>query len=117
MEKPITLKTHGLIDYALSGVQLFGPMLLGLNNRAGHTYQALGSGFLGINTLTKTSVGIKKLIPIRHHKKADAVFLGGLALLTATSMIRKDRKALGFHLVFLSLATANYFLTDYKKRK
>jgi hypothetical protein len=39
-----------------------------------------------------------------------------MGLLTLTSFIRKDKKALGFHLGFLTLALANYLLTDYDGR-
>ena len=115
MNKPITTKAHGIIDYAFAGLQIFGPAILGINKTAGHTYEALGTGVLGLNTLTKTSVGLKRVIPLKYHKKTDALILGGMVLLTVTSMIRKDRKALTFHLFSLSLAAANYFLTDYKK--
>lgn len=117
MNKPITTKTHGIIDYALAGLQILGPTVLGMNKKAGHTNEALGTSMLGLNTLTKTSVGLKRVIPLKYHKKTDAVFLGGMVLLTVTSMIRKDRTAMAFHLVSLSIAAANYFLTDYKKSK
>jgi hypothetical protein len=116
MKKPVTPKAHGIIDYALSGIQLIAPALLGVNSKSRTTYQALGTGFLGINALTDTEVGLKKLIPFKGHQKADASFLAGLSLLTFTSMINKDKKALAFHLGFLALAVTHYVLTDYNSK-
>lgn len=114
MKKPVTPTAHGVIDYVFSGVQLAAPTLLGLNSTAARTYGALGAGFTLVNALTDTPAGIKKKIPFTGHQKADIGFLAGMSLLTLTSFIRKDKKALGFHLAFLALAAANYILTDYK---
>jgi len=73
----------------------------------------LGTGFLTVNALTATPVGLKRAITFKGHQKADGAFLTGLALLTCTSFIRKDKRALAFHLAFLSMAIAHYALTDY----
>lgn len=104
---------HGIIDYVFSGIQLFAPALLGLNTNTTQTYQALGAGFLLTNALTNTPVGLKKVISFKAHQKTDATILLGLSLLTFTRMIRKDEKALSFHLSFLGTAIAHYALTGY----
>lgn len=112
MKKPIDPTTHGIIDYVFGTVQLAGPSLLGLDKDVIKTYQYLGAAFTGVNILTDTPVGIKA-ISMKMHQKADISFLAGLTVLTASDMIKKDKKALGFHLGFLSLAVINYVLTDY----
>lgn len=114
MNKPLSPTAHSVIDYVFSGVQLAGPSLLGLNKSASRTYQALGAGFTIVNALTDTPAGIKHLIPFRGHQKADLGFLAGTTLLSMASFIRKDKKALYFHLGFLALALTNYLLTDYE---
>jgi membrane-bound metal-dependent hydrolase YbcI (DUF457 family) len=116
MTKPVNAKTHGVIDYAFSGIQLFGSKLLGLNKKTVKTYQFLGTGFLGVNALTATPVGLKKVISIKAHQKADASFLTALSLLTFSSMINHDKRSLEFHLGFLSLGIAHYLLSDYKSQ-
>jgi hypothetical protein len=113
MKKPINSKTHGIIDYAFAGIQLFVPALLGMNDKATKTYQSLGFAFLGVNCITDTPVGIRKTISLKSHQKADAGFLAGLAVLTTSRNIHKDKKTLVFHLGFFSLAVVNYLLTDY----
>lgn len=113
-EKPVTPVLHGLIDYVFSGIQLAVPAYLGLNATATRTYQVLGSGFLAVNALTDTPVGVKPVISFRGHQKADATFLATFSLLTLAHFIRKDRATLGFHLGFLGVAITHYLLTDYK---
>jgi hypothetical protein len=113
MKKPISPTIHGILDYALSGVQMLVPGMLGLNKKVVKTYLDLGSGFLGVNALTNTPVGLKRVISMKDHQKADAAFLTTLALLTFTKMMAKDKKALPFHLVMLGLSVTNYLMTDY----
>ena len=114
MKKPVSPAAHGIVDYILSGIEIAGPPLLGLNPRAARTYQAIGAGYTIINALTKTPVGVKRLIALKTHKKGDLGLLTGLALLSVVPFIRKDKKALIFHAAFLGLAVLQYILTDYK---
>lgn len=117
MIKPVNSKAHGIIDYAFSGIQLSAPALLSLNKNARRTYQGLGAGFLVINSFTDTPVGLKRVLSFKDHQKADASFLLSLSALAMTKMIRKEKKALYFHVGFLSIAVAHYFLTNYNSRK
>lgn len=115
-KKPVTPARHGIIDYVFSGIQLTVPSLLGLNDQATKTYKALGTGFLVMNALSDTPVGIKRIISFKGHQQADAAFLAGLLLLIFPNFIRKDRKVLSFHLSFLTAAITHYTLTDYNAR-
>lgn len=116
-DKPINAENHALIDYVFTGVQFVGPLALGLSDEASKTYQALGTGFLAVNALTDTPLGVKRMIPFENHEKADIGFLAGLSILTFSKPIREDKKALCFHLGMLTMAAANYFLTDYRSRR
>lgn len=113
-KKPVKPALHGIIDYVFSGIQLTVPSLLGLNEQATKTYQALGIGFLAMNALSDTPVGIKRTISFKGHQQADAAFLTGLSLLTFSNFINKDTKVRSFHLSFLAVAITHYILTDYK---
>lgn len=114
--KPITPEQHGIIDYVFSGIQLGTPAAIGMNKKASRVYQLLGTKFLLVNTLTDTPVGMKRAISFKDHGKIDAAFLAGIGLLTFYKPIRKNRKALGFHLAFFSTAIAHYLLTDYNSQ-
>lgn len=114
--KPISPEQHGIIDYVFSGIQLGGPAAIGMNKKATRAYQILGTKFLLVNTLTDTPAGIKKVISFKDHQKLDIAFIAGLSLLTFYKPIRKNRKALCFHLGFLSTAITHYLLTDYNEK-
>src|SRR5687768_9447620 len=113
--KPITAKTHGIIDYAIGSVLMAAPSMLPMNKKARNTYLGVAAGMSGLNSMTDTPVGIKRTLSFKDHQKADAGLLAGMALLAATPMIRKDRTALYFHLGFLALAALHYVLTDYNE--
>ena len=116
MQKPLSPTTHGVLDYVFSGVQMAAPALLKLNTNAARTYQVLGAGYTLVNALTDTRAGVKHLIPFKTHQRVDLGFLAGMSLLSAVSYIRKDNKALRFHLGFLAIAITHYLLTDYNRR-
>ncbi len=113
MNKPITPKLHGIIDYVFSGILLYGPYIAGLNDNATKTYNAAGASLLVGNSFTDTPVGVYPELSFKDHQKTDVVFLAGLSLFTLAKFIRKDKKALPFHLGFLAAAITNYLLTDY----
>ena len=105
------------MDYVISGAEIAAAPLLGLNTKAARTYQALGAGYTLINALTKTPVGVKKLIPLKTHQKGDLGLIAGVALLSFVPFIRKDKRALLFNLGFLAIVSIQYALTDYKAGK
>lgn len=113
MEKPIKPALHGIIDYVFSAIQLAAPTALGLNLNTVQIYSVLGALFAGSNALTKTPVAVKPIVSFKTHQKMDALFLSGLSILTFTKCIRKDNRALAFHLAFLATAVTHYLLTDY----
>ena len=117
MKKPISAKNHGIIDYIFSAIQIITPPILGINSKASKTFETLGTGFLVLNSLTDTPVGVKKIIPFKNHQKADACFLVATSLLTFSQMVKNDKKALAFHVGFLTFALTNYLLTDYNSQK
>jgi len=112
MKKPISPKMHGIIDYAFTSAQIIVPSVLGVNKKADRLFKLLGSNLMIYNSLTNHGTSVKPVIPFKTHMYIDNYNLLGLFLLTAYKPIRKDRKALGFHLGFLALATLNVLLTD-----
>lgn len=111
--KPVKPIHHGIIDYIFSTIQMSAPAVLGLNKKVVKTYATLGAGFLAVNAFTDTPVGLAKKLSFKTHQKLDASFLATLAGLSFTKSIRKDKRALAFHLAFLATAAAHYMLTDY----
>jgi hypothetical protein len=117
MTRPITPRLHGLIDYGFVAVQALIPSLLGVNNKAVKLYQATAVNLFLYNALTDHPVSAKPLISYKTHGKIDVASVAGLALLTFYSGIRRDKKALSFHIALVSLAVINVFLTDWDAKQ
>ena len=113
MNEPIKSNHHGVIDYVFSGAQVALPLILRMNGKARNTHMGVAGAFSILNALTATRAGVKPLIPLKWHQRADVAFLVGLGLVGFAKFIRGDKKALRFHLGLLATAVANYALTDY----
>lgn len=112
--KPITPAVHCAMDYALSATLMSVPAMIGVNDKAKNVYRLLGGKMLTLNSLTDAPGSVKKLIPMKTHKKADAMLLAASVAITFLPAIRNDKKALSFHAGFLAMAAAHYLLTDYQ---
>jgi len=113
MKKPISPAAHGIMDYVLGTVQAAAPLVLGMNQTATITHQAASVAMTAVNMLTNTPVGLKPVLSMKDHQKADIGLLGGMALMTLIPAIHNDKKALGFHLGFLAMALTQFLLTDF----
>ena len=114
MKKPLTPVQHGIIDYGFAAIQLAGPTLLGLNKKTRKLHQLFGLKLLGMNALTDTPAGLKPVISLKTHKKADLAVIGSMTALTAMNHISNKRRSLIFHIAIVGLAAAHYLLTDYR---
>ena len=113
-QKPVSPKVHGIMDYAVSGMQLLVPQLLNINPAAKLTYGLLSAGVLANNALSDTPVGVKRNISMKQHKNVDTGLLLGQLALLALPFIRKDKKALALGAGLLALTLVQFLLTDYK---
>ena len=104
---------HGIIDYTFGAALVGVPLLLSINKDATSTYTKIGLAFTVMNALTDTPVGVKRVITLKGHQKADAAYLTGLSLMALSRSIRKEKRTLWFHISFLALGIINYRLTDY----
>lgn len=111
--KPISPKIHGLNDYGFAAALLFAPSIFGFNKKAKKLYALLGTNLFLYNAITDHPVSVKRLISYDTHHKIDPINVAGLALPTLYKGIRKDKKALAFHIGFVTLAAINVLLTDW----
>ena len=116
-KKPLTPLHHGIIDYGFAAIQLAGPTLLGLNKKTTKLHALFGAKLLGLTALTDSPTGLKPVIPLKTHRKADLAVLGSLTALTAMKPIYKNRRSLIFHLAVVGLGAASFLLTNYKNRR
>ena len=111
MNKPITPRVHGLIDYAACALMLAAPHLLKLSPKARTASYVLAGSYLGVSTLTDYPVAVRRLIPFPVHGKIELSTVPVLLLLASLGHGARDRN------YFLGLAgtvLGAYTLTDWQ---
>jgi hypothetical protein len=86
MMKPISTRTHGIIDYAYGGALIALPFLMRWDRRAARLSVGAGLATLGVSMLTNYECGLVRLLPMRAHLAMDAA---------ETSMLMGAPKTLG----------------------
>jgi len=114
--KPISPKTHALIDYALAGSLLILPSLLRMNKTAKLVYAAEAAVLLPYVAMTKQPAALQGLIPFKTHGRIDPFNVAQFALQSFFGPFRKSRKTLVFNLAFTALAGITVLLTDWNGR-
>ena len=101
------------MDYAIGTSLMVLPGVIGLEQKAVRSYQAIGTAILGVNSMTDSNTGVKRILSMKTHQRADLSLLASVALATITPTFRKDKKAMIFHIAFLAISAAQYMLTDF----
>src|SRR5581483_4624506 len=65
MMKPISTRTHGIIDYAFAGALIALPFLLRWDRRAARLSLGAGLATLGVSMMTNYECGLVRLLPMR----------------------------------------------------
>ena len=81
MEKPISTRVHGILDYATVGTLLTVPRLLKASPKAANVMAAAATGLLGYSLATRYEYSVWKKIPMPVHLALDGV--SGAAMLAA----------------------------------
>jgi len=72
MMKPISTRTHGIIDYAFGGALIALPLLMRWDRRAARLSLGAGLATLGVSMMTNYECGLVRLLPMRAHLAMDA---------------------------------------------
>jgi hypothetical protein len=88
MRKPITTKTHGVLDYLTIGSFLFLPRLLGFSKATATGMTAVGLTKLGYTLFTNHELGLVKALPMKAHLAMDVA--GGAMLCALPFMAGHD---------------------------
>lgn len=114
MTKPISPRTHGLIDYASVGLMLAAPSLLGLKGPARLLSYAFAGSYLGVSLLTDDPLGLRKLIPFPTHGKIELATAPALVALPALAGGFKETNEKAYFLGLLGTVATVYALTDWQ---
>ena len=84
--KPISTRTHGIIDCAYARALIALPFLMRWDGRAARLSLGAGLTTLGVSMMTNYEFGLVRLLPMRAHLAMDAA---------ETSMLMGAPRALG----------------------
>jgi hypothetical protein len=102
MYKPISTKTHGVLDYLTIGTLFALPRAMGWSRQLTDGMTALALGKLGYTLMTRHELGLWKKIPMNVHLALDAA--GGAAL-GAMPLMLGDEDDLGAQAACCALGT------------
>jgi hypothetical protein len=78
MQKPISTKAHGILDYMTAGLLATLPRALGWDDKVTHLLDAAAAGTVVYSLLTRYEMGAVKALPMKAHLSMDAVQGGAL---------------------------------------
>jgi hypothetical protein len=102
MYKPISTKTHGVLDYLSVGTLLALPRAMGWSRDLTNGMTALALGRLGYTLMTRHELGLWRKLPMSVHLALDAA--GGAAL-GALPMMVGDEDDVGAQAACCALGT------------
>ena len=117
MQKPITPKVHGIIDYTTSSAVSMAPKLLNMPKRAAALCYGLAGGYTALSMLTKYPAGAKKVVPFKGHGAAEAVIGAALPFMPHLLHFNKTKRARNFFYGLTAMTVAVALLTDWNSKQ
>jgi hypothetical protein len=105
MYKPISTKTHGVLDYLTIGTLFALPRAMGWSRDLTDGMTALALGKLGYTLMTRHELGLWKKLPMSAHLALDTA---GAAALGAMPMVLGDEDDVGAQAACCGLATFEF---------
>jgi hypothetical protein len=113
MKKPISPRTHGVLDYATVAATAVAPRMLGFPKPAARLAEGLASGYLGLSMLTDYPLGAKRKVPFKGHGVAEGVIGLALPALPWALGFAEDKRARNFFFGLTALTFVVAALTDW----
>ena len=114
MQKPITPRVHGMIDYSTSAMIAAAPAIMNLPKPATALFTTLAATYTGISAFTNYPMSVKRAIPFKMHGAAELASSLALPAMPWVLGFARHRTArnLCFGLAAFTLAVAA--LTDWE---
>jgi hypothetical protein len=93
MNKPISTKTHAILDYLTVPTLLVLPRVLGLNKKVLTLLTGTAFGLLSYSMLTRYELGLFKLLPMKGHLAIDMLSGTMLAAAPFALLNKQERTA------------------------
>ena len=111
--KPISPKTHGVLDYATSAAVAAAPRAMHFPKPARVLFESLAAGYTGLSAVTDYPLSVKRVAPFKVHGATELAIAAVLPVLPWALGFAEHRAArnLCFGLTALTLVVAA--LTDW----
>ena len=114
MRKPISPRTHGVLDYATVAATALAPRLLGFPPAAERLCYALAGSYLGVSLLTDYPLAAKRAFPFPAHGVAEGAIGALLPALPKALGFADHRAARNFLLGLTAVTAVVAALTDWR---
>src|SRR4051812_11544014 len=71
MPKPISARTHGMIDYGTAATVAAAPALLNVPKPARNLFEGLAAGYAGLSAVTDYPLSVRRTVPFKAHGAAE----------------------------------------------
>jgi hypothetical protein len=113
MNKPISPRTHGILDYATAGTAAIVSRLANFSRPAARTAQAWAAGYSVLSALTDYPLSVKRAVPFKAHGALDAAMAPLFPALPWLLGFARDRRARNFFLGLTAITVLVTLLTDW----
>jgi len=114
MKKPISPRTHGVLDYATVVATAAAPRIFGFPEQAARLCYGLAGSYLGLSMLTDYPLSVKRAVPFKAHGATEAVLGAALPALPKALGFADHRAARNFLFGLTALTFVVASLTDWK---
>ena len=88
MQKPISPRVHGILDYMTAGLMVTLPRVMGWSKSATALMDASAAAATVYSLMTRYELGVVKVLPLKAHLAMDAV--SGASLIGAAAMMEDE---------------------------
>ena len=113
MQKPISPKMHGVLDYATVATLAAAPRLMNFPKRATRAADALAGSYGGLSALTDYPLAVRRTIPFKAHGAAELASGLALPLLPWILGFSEHKAARNFFLGLTAVTLVVAALTDW----
>ena len=113
MNKPISPKLHGMLDYATTAATALLPLLVPLPRRAARTAEAWAAGYTALSALTDYPLALKRRVPFRSHGAVDRTLGLVVPALPWILGFARNRRARNLFLALAGVTIVVTALTDW----
>ncbi len=113
MTKPISPRTHGILDYATAGATAVLSRWLRFSPRATRTANVWAAGYGALSALTNYPLALKRAVPFQAHGAMDAIMAPLIPALPWLLGFARDRRARNLFLGLAAITVVVTALTDW----